>query len=239
MVDTPPASPHRSRSPFVLSSQHPQYPFQSTHQMQHRLWPDNSQPPSNVPVEKGIPTLISWYLGGDDVAVEGSWDNWTSRKDLYRSGKEHSILLVLPSGTYHYKFIVDGEWRFIPDLPHMADVAGQTVNILQVSEFVAENLESIAEFAAPPSPDSSYDRLFPGDDDFAKEPPVVPPQLPLALPNWKSLEAGSSPRRPHHVELNHLYIQKGWASQSLVALHLTHRFHSKYVTVALYKPLNK
>jgi 5'-AMP-activated protein kinase regulatory beta subunit len=39
--------------------------------------------------------------------------------------------------------------------------------------------------------------------------------------------------------LNHLYIEKGWASQSLVALGLTHRFQSKYVTVCLFKPLKR
>jgi 5'-AMP-activated protein kinase regulatory beta subunit len=39
--------------------------------------------------------------------------------------------------------------------------------------------------------------------------------------------------------LNHLYIEKGWASQSLVALGMTHRFQSKYVTVCLFKPLKR
>lgn len=29
--------------------------------------------------EQGIPTIITWNQGGNDVAVEGSWDNWRSR----------------------------------------------------------------------------------------------------------------------------------------------------------------
>ena len=33
----------------------------------------------DAPLEKGIPTLITWIYGGNDVAVEGSWDNWSSR----------------------------------------------------------------------------------------------------------------------------------------------------------------
>lgn len=55
------------------------------------------------------------------------------RKALHRSGKDHCILLVLSSGIYHYKFIVDGEWKFIPELPHMNDFTGRTTNILQVT----------------------------------------------------------------------------------------------------------
>jgi len=29
--------------------------------------------------EQGIPTVITWSHGGNDVAVEGSWDNFSSR----------------------------------------------------------------------------------------------------------------------------------------------------------------
>jgi 5'-AMP-activated protein kinase regulatory beta subunit len=39
------------------------------------------------------------------------------------------------------------------------------------------------------------------------------------------------------VVLNHLFIEKGWGSQSLLALGVTHRFQSKYVNFVLYKPL--
>ena len=56
----------------------------------------------------------------------------THRKMLQRSGKDHSILLVLPSGIYHYKFIVDGEQRYIPDLPFVADETGHVCNLLDV-----------------------------------------------------------------------------------------------------------
>jgi hypothetical protein len=54
------------------------------------------------------------------------------RKLLQRSGKDHSVLLVLPSGIYHYKFYVDGEWRYIPDLPFVADEMGHVCNLLDV-----------------------------------------------------------------------------------------------------------
>lgn len=52
---------------------------------------------------------------------------------MQRSGKDFAILLVLPSGVYHYKFIIDGEWRYIPDLPHVADEMGRICNLLDVN----------------------------------------------------------------------------------------------------------
>ncbi|KAB5520116.1 hypothetical protein DKX38_024435 [Salix brachista] len=185
------------------------------------------------PAEKGIPTVIIWSYGGNDVAVKGSWDNFTSMKRLQRSGKDHSILLVLPSGIYHYKLIVDGESKYIPDLPSVTDEMGCVCNLLDVHDYVPENIDSAVEFEAPPSPDHTYSQAFPAEDDFTKDPSAAPPQLHLTVLD----EASSS--KPQHVVLNHLYIEKGWASQSLVALGLTHRFQSKYVTVCLYKPLKR
>lgn len=31
------------------------------------------------PPQKEIPALIVWTLGGKNISVEGSWDNWKSR----------------------------------------------------------------------------------------------------------------------------------------------------------------
>lgn len=101
-----------------------------------------------------------------------------------------------------------------------------------------ENLESITEFEPPPSPDSTYGQPFPVDEDFAKEPLAVPPQLHLTILGMQNSTAEPS-SMPQHVVLNHLFIEKGWAAESLVALGLTHRFQSKYVTVVLYKPVRR
>lgn len=54
------------------------------------------------------------------------------RNPLQRSGKDFTILKVLPSGVYQYRFIVDGQWRCSPDLPCVQDEAGNTYNILDV-----------------------------------------------------------------------------------------------------------
>lgn len=101
-----------------------------------------------------------------------------------------------------------------------------------------ENLDSVSEFEAPPSPDSSYSQAIPSEEDFAKEPLLAPPQLHLTLFDSKADEAPSS-SKPKHVVLNHVFVEEGWEKKSMVALGVTHRFQSKYVTVVLYKPLKR
>ncbi|OQU92693.1 hypothetical protein SORBI_3001G390500 [Sorghum bicolor] len=189
------------------------------------------------PPQKEIPALIVWTLGGKNVYVEGSWDNWKSRKAMQKSGKDYSLLLVLPSGVYRYRFVVDGERRCLPDLPCETDAMGNAVNLLDVNDFVPESVESVAEFEAPPSPDSSYSFQAPEEKDFAKEPPALPSQLHLGVLNSQNSEESCA--RPQHIVLNHLFIEKGWGAHPLVALGLTHRFESKYVTVVLYKPIER
>lgn len=47
-------------------------------------------------------------------------------------------------------------------------------------------------------------------EDYAKEPPVMPPHLQLTLLNVPSTaDNTSSLPRPQHVILNHIYVQRG------------------------------
>lgn len=40
---------------------------------------------------------------------------------------------ALPSGVYHYRFMVDGEWKHAPDVPWMIDQeTGNVYNILDL-----------------------------------------------------------------------------------------------------------
>jgi hypothetical protein len=52
---------------------------------------------------------------------------------MQKSGKDHSLLLVLPSGVYRYRCVVDGERRCLPDLPCETDAMGNAVNLLDVN----------------------------------------------------------------------------------------------------------
>ncbi|KAH7665151.1 5'-AMP-activated protein kinase regulatory beta subunit protein [Dioscorea alata] len=189
--------------------------------------------------EQGIPTMIMWSNGGKDVAVEGSWDDWKSKKKLQKSGKDFTIMKVLPSGVYHYRFLVDGEWKHAPDVPLMIDETGNVYNILDLQDFISEDLGSIASFEPPLSPDSSYSNTTLCSEDYAKEPPLVPLQLYPNLLNmsFNKVYNQSTLSRPQHVVLDHLYIQKTKNRQPVVALAATRRFKAKYVTVVLFKSL--
>ncbi|KAE8687279.1 SNF1-related protein kinase regulatory subunit beta-1 [Hibiscus syriacus] len=235
MAITPPQSPRQSRSPLLFAPQVPvaSVPRGDGHSFLSQIWRHDSPGIGDSPSEKGIPVIRImvvmtwlWRLGQLEI------------KKLLRSGKDHSLLLVLPSGIYHYKFIVDGEWRYMPDLPFVADEMGHVCNLLDVHDYVPENLENVSEFVAPGSPNSSYGQALPTEEDFAKEPVVVPSQLHQTVLGTDNQD-GASSLKPQHVVLNHLFIEKGWASHSVVSLGLTHRFESKYVTVVLYKPLKR
>ncbi|KAF7805621.1 SNF1-related protein kinase regulatory subunit beta-3 [Senna tora] len=99
---------------------------------------------------------------------------------------------------------------------------------------------TVAGFEVPKSPDSSYNNVYPGNEDEARDPPTVPPHLQQTLlryPASRSISETVPP--PHNVILNHLYIENREAPRSVVALGFTHRFRSKYVTVVLYKPVQR
>ncbi|XP_054818293.1 SNF1-related protein kinase regulatory subunit beta-1-like isoform X2 [Prosopis cineraria] len=192
------------------------------------------------PPERQIPVILTWHHGGNHVCVEGSWDNWTHRQILQRSGKDYSILMVLPLGIYHYKFVVDGQPRYLPEFPHVANEMGHVYNLLDVNDYVPEIPKCVTEFEAPPSPDSSYGQSFLTDEDFAKEPVAVPSLLHLTVLNKENSNVGTpSNSKPKHVVLNHVFTDENSACQSVIGLGLTHRFQSKYVTVVLYKPQYK
>ncbi|XP_058083096.1 SNF1-related protein kinase regulatory subunit beta-3 [Magnolia sinica] len=98
---------------------------------------------------------------------------------------------------------------------------------------------NIMGFEVPRSPDSSYNNPFPGIEDEGRDPPTVPPHLQhtlLSFPPIREASSGDLPL-PQNVVLNHLYIENREAPRSVVALGITHRFRSKFVTVVLYKPI--
>jgi len=178
--------------------------------------------------------------GGDHVEVEGSFDNWTSRTALQRSGRDFTIVKLLPPGVYQYKFIVDGVWRYAPDQQAMYDEMGNINNVMEVHEFIPENLDGLEGFEPPLSPAESYNRPAPTQEDFAKDAPQMPPHLHLTLLNVPpALDPTTSLPRPQHVILQHLYTMRhamGSMHNRALLLGLTRRYRSKYVTTIMYKP---
>ncbi|KAJ3673611.1 hypothetical protein LUZ60_005603 [Juncus effusus] len=182
-----------------------------------------------------IPTMVIWNHGGSEVFIQGSWDNWTTKKLLQKYGEEFYIVKLLPLGYYHCKFIVDGEFTYSPDFPSIRDENGNIYNILDVQEKAQENVENISTFNPPKSPESSYDNLPLNSSDFTKEPPELPRQLNLTLLN--ELNSQICQKRAPHVVLNHMYMERRKCDKSIVAIGETGRFLGKHVTVVLYKYL--
>ncbi|KAJ7947855.1 SNF1-related protein kinase regulatory subunit beta [Quillaja saponaria] len=99
---------------------------------------------------------------------------------------------------------------------------------------------TVVGFEVPKSPDSSYTNAYPGNEDEAQDPPLVPPHLQHSVLNYPaSGDASGTLPLPQNVILNHLYIENRESPRSVVALGITHRFRSKYVTVVLYKPVQR
>ncbi|GAB4817836.1 hypothetical protein N2152v2_004882 [Parachlorella kessleri] len=186
---------------------------------------------------KLVPTVLVWAHGGQTVQLEGSFDNWTQRHTMQQSGKDFTLVKLLPPGVYQYKFIVDGQWRHDPNLPCIMDDMGNINNVIEVQEYVPENLDGLSGFEPPPSPTASYDNPHPASEDFIKEPPIMPPQLQLSLLNVPpAMDAIAALPRPQHVILNHIYLQRATSSVNATVLGTTHRYRSKYVTTVMYKP---
>ncbi|KAF5829295.1 hypothetical protein DUNSADRAFT_16293 [Dunaliella salina] len=52
---------------------------------------------------KLMPVVIVWGHGGNHVEVEGSFDNWSTRQILQRTGKDFTIIKLLPPGVYQVR----------------------------------------------------------------------------------------------------------------------------------------
>jgi 5'-AMP-activated protein kinase regulatory beta subunit len=249
-------------SPITYSPQLPMEPFAHATNFSFAHNHEDSVSTTHHFNAKTVPTVFVWSHGGQSVQLEGSFDNWTSRHVMQKSGKDFSLVKLLPPGVYQYKFIVDNQWRHDPNLSCMYDDQGNINNVLEVQEYVAENLDGLATFEPPPSPKSSYENPVLGSEDFMKEPPSIPPQLQLSLLNVPTTSLGGmhgnhssssineasggkvsatymdSLPRPQHVILNHMYCQRGSSgggSASVMVVGSTYRYKSKYVTTVLYR----
>ncbi|CAH2060357.1 unnamed protein product [Thlaspi arvense] len=96
---------------------------------------------------------------------------------------------------------------------------------------------TVVGFEVPLSPVSSYNNVYSAAEDETRDPPAVPPHLQhTLLGNTGTTELASLPQS---VVLNHLYIENRDAPRSVVALGFSHRFRTKYVTVVIYKPVQR
>lgn len=135
------------------------------------------EPPPLQPVTPAtVPCVVTWKHPGQSVFLTGDFNAWTQDSPMMRDGNEFwQVLNLTPGRTYHYKFVVDGEWMYAPDHATARDARGNMSNYIQVDHW-EPNVEN--DVLTVESPRSSYARELPLDEDqYAKEPPPVPAHL--------------------------------------------------------------
>ena len=130
---------------------------------------------------EGVPTVFRWDHGGNQVRhgrvfrvfplrhaalrapqvyITGTFNNWSCKVPMHRSGNEFSYICTLPKvkptmlrrisdviaapsrgvplflqRKHAFKFIVDDEWRFSPDQPVVTDSAGNVNHFIDLTTF--------------------------------------------------------------------------------------------------------
>lgn len=89
----------------------------------------------NAALPRAGPAPVVWPWHAHDVRIRGSWDSWA--RDIALKPNPSGgfrIMLVLPPGEYHFKFIVDGNWTTSDQMDCSQD--GYRNNVLRVKEGV-------------------------------------------------------------------------------------------------------
>ena len=87
--------------------------------------------PTNIQDER-CSVLFKWNHGGRDVYIAYSGDDWSQKYKMHRSNDGFSLIMQINPGVYHYKFIVDNQWKCAPDQKHERDENGAYSNVLDV-----------------------------------------------------------------------------------------------------------
>mmetsp|Transcript_25740 Transcript_25740/g.25015 ORF Transcript_25740/g.25015 Transcript_25740/m.25015 type:complete len:89 (+) Transcript_25740:269-535(+) len=80
-----------------------------------------------------VNTVITWSLGGNEVFLIGSFNQWSQRVPMKKNGNEFFLVMTLERGHHEYKFIVNNEWRFAPDQPTVKDNHGNINNYIDTT----------------------------------------------------------------------------------------------------------
>ncbi|KAG0763989.1 hypothetical protein G6F57_007785 [Rhizopus arrhizus] len=206
---------------------------------------------------QGVPTIITWTQGGNNVYVTGTFNGWKHKIKLVKSTHDFNAVLELPPGTHRLKFIVDDEWKCSNDLETATDPDGNLVNYLQVMDEEQQDEEEEDDDLVSTSTNDEYSSIIPPEllkiseaaeselemkpsiewEKKQPQPPTLPPHLDKVLLNSQTVseEDNSVLYEPNHVTLNHLYACS--IKDNVMALATTTRYRKKYVTTMYYRPV--
>lgn len=184
--------------------------------------------------ERAIPTVFRWEHGGNNVHITGTFNNWSKRIPMHRSGNDFVYIQSLPPGTHAYKFIVDDDWRYAPDQQTAQDSAGNINNIIDVTNF---NPEGEEEQLQQRRDSGAYGQSLPDEESYTKDAPLLPPHLRNIILNSRSPDPADSSQlmTPNHVSLYHLNCSA--IRENLMVQAVSQRYRKKFVSTVFYRPL--
>jgi 1,4-alpha-glucan branching enzyme len=95
---------------------------------------DDGTQSSVIAIGQTIYFKLAGYLNAKSVHLAGNFNNWDpNATSLKKSGSQWVAQMVLPSGNYQYKFLVDGTWLVDPSNPVQVIEDGQTNSFLAVN----------------------------------------------------------------------------------------------------------
>jgi len=179
--------------------------------------------------------VFRWEHGGTNVALTGTFNGW-GRRPMHRSGNDFTYIETLPRGKHAYKFVVDDEWRFAPDQLTAADASGNINNFVDLTGFSPADDLSGGKSNRDAFPELPWGHAVPEEDEFSKDPPLLPPHLRQIILNSGPPDGSANPlelQPPTHTTVNHLYCTaiKG---DGLMVQATTQRYRRKHVTTVFY-----
>lgn len=198
-----------------------------------------------------VPTAFKWSYGGSRVFVTGSFNNWQGKIMMHANDdnpNEFVLVIAIPLGRHHYKFIVDEQWRVNPDSPQVTDAEGREVNEVLVEK-------PLFELTADDDSDNevdeggqkiTYDQVIPGPEEYTANPPKAPPHLSQrnVVLNNETVDPYIL-KIPGHELINHLLVYgNGTEKSDALVTSITQRFRTKasisvtpkFVTLVYYRP---
>lgn len=207
--------------------------------------------PSTRPHIETVPTAFKWSYGGTRVFVTGSFNNWQGKILMHTNDdnpNEFVLVIGIPLGRHHYKFIVDDQWRVNPDSPQVTDSEGKEVNEVVVEKPVFElSADDDSDDEEEGGQKVRYGQVIPGPEEYSSNPPKAPPHLSQRniILNKENPEDPYVLDIPGHELINHLLVYgNGTEKSDALVTSITQRFRTKasisvtpkFVTLVYYRP---
>jgi len=192
--------------------------------------------------------MFHWSLGGNEVFVAYSGDSWAQKYRMQRSHGDFSLIMEIEPGVYHYKFIVDNQWRCAPDQKYVRDANGAYSNVVDVRSHSYRRLieEQRKKRALHKEQEKyKYSQSLPSPEQYTqRDPPLCPLHLHKVILNNNDDDRKHRGRakntmelpKPLRVSLNHLYVSDK-REEEVVTLGMTERFKDKFFTTVYYTPI--